>query len=63
MRLLFLSCDPGIPILGHKGASVHVRELASALSHIGAKVAIASPRTELAGDVLDAPIQLVRLPR
>ncbi len=63
MRLLYLSCDPGIPVLGHKGASVHVRELASALSTLGAHVAIASPRTEPAGDVLDAPIRLLRLPR
>jgi glycosyltransferase involved in cell wall biosynthesis len=63
MRLLNVSCDPGIPVLGHKGASVHVRELASALSHLGAEVAIASPRTEPAGDVLDAPIRLLRLPR
>jgi len=63
MRLLYLCCDPGIPVLGHKGASVHVRELASALSSLGAHVAIASPRTEPAGDVLDAPIRLLRLPR
>jgi glycosyltransferase involved in cell wall biosynthesis len=62
MRLLFLCCDPGIPVLGHKGASVHVRELATALSRFGADVAIASPRTEPAGDVLDAPIGLMPLP-
>jgi len=63
MRVLYLSCDPGIPVLGHKGASVHVRELATALSHLGADVAIASPRTEPAGDALDAPIRLLPLPR
>lgn len=62
MRLLFLSCDPGIPVLGHKGASVHVRELARALSALGAEVAIASPRTEPMGDVLDASIELVPIP-
>ncbi|TML53938.1 MAG: glycosyltransferase family 4 protein [Actinobacteria bacterium] len=58
MRLLYLTADPGVPVLGHKGASVHVRELATALSHLGAEVAIASPRTEPAGDSLDAPIDL-----
>jgi len=63
MRLLFLSCDPGVPVLGQKGASVHVRELASALSNLSADVAIASPRTEPAGDTLDAPIPLLRLPK
>jgi glycosyltransferase involved in cell wall biosynthesis len=63
MRLLYLCCDPGIPVLGHKGASVHVRELATALGDLCAEVAIASPRTEPAGDALDAPIRLLRLPQ
>jgi glycosyltransferase involved in cell wall biosynthesis len=62
MRLLVLSCDPGIPVLGHKGASVHVRELSSALARLGADVTIASPRTEPMGDVLDAPVELARIP-
>lgn len=62
MRLLFLSCDPGIPVLGHKGASVHVRELARALSALGADVAIASPRTEPMGDILDVSVELVPIP-
>jgi glycosyltransferase involved in cell wall biosynthesis len=62
MRLLFLSCDPGIPVLGHKGASVHVRELARALSGLGTEVAIASPRTEPMGDVLDTSVELVSIP-
>src|SRR5437870_5096062 len=62
MRILYLSCDPGIPVLGHKGASVHVREMASALSRLGAEVAIASPRTEPMGDILDAPVELVPIP-
>jgi len=62
MRLLFLSCDPGIPVLGHKGASVHVRELATALSGLGVDIAIASPRIEPAGDVLDVPVELVAIP-
>jgi glycosyltransferase involved in cell wall biosynthesis len=62
MRLLVLSSDPGIPVLGHKGASIHVRELASALSRLGAEVAIASPRTEPMGDVLAAPVELVAIP-
>ncbi len=63
MRLLYLSGDPGVPVLGHKGASVHVRELATALSRILVEVAIASPRTEPAGDALDAPIALLPIPR
>ena len=62
MRLLYLSTDPGIPVLGHKGASVHVRELASALSRLGVDIAVATPRTEPAGDVLDASVGLLPLP-
>jgi glycosyltransferase involved in cell wall biosynthesis len=49
-------------VLGHKGASVHVRELAAALDRLGADVAIASPRTEPAGDVLGAPVELLAIP-
>jgi len=62
MRLLYLTADLGVPVLGHKGASVHVRELARALARLGVEVAIASPRTEPAGDSLDAPIALLPLP-
>jgi glycosyltransferase involved in cell wall biosynthesis len=61
MRLLYVSADPGIPILGHKGASVHVRELVTALTAEGADVALASPRIAPEGDRLDAPAQLVEL--
>ncbi len=61
MRLLYLSADPGIPVFGHKGASVHVRELVSALAAEGASVTIASPRVEPEGDRLDARANLVRI--
>src|SRR5207244_1240313 len=63
MRLLYLTADPGVPVLGHKGASVHVRELATALSRLGVDVAIASPRIEPAGDSIAAPIALLPIPR
>jgi glycosyltransferase involved in cell wall biosynthesis len=62
MRLLYLSCDPGVPVFGHKGASVHVRELATALSHLDVEVAIASPRTEPGGDTIAAPVKVLELP-
>ncbi len=62
MRLLYLSCDPGVPVFGHKGASVHVRELATALSHLGVAVAIASPATGPAGDTIEAPVEVRQLP-
>lgn len=61
MRLLYVSADPGVPVFGHKGASVHVRELVAALTAEGAKVAIASPRIRPEGDSLDARADLVEL--
>jgi len=61
MRLLYLSADPGIPVFGHKGASVHVRELVTALAAEGASVTIASPRVDPEGDWLDARAKLVRI--
>lgn len=61
-RLLYVSADPGVPILGHKGASVHVRALAEALDALGHEVTIASPRIEAAENRLPASIRLVELP-
>jgi glycosyltransferase involved in cell wall biosynthesis len=62
MRVLFLSADPGVPILGHKGASVHARELIRAFIELGTEVHVASPRVACEGDVLDAPARLHEIP-
>ena len=35
MRIAYLCADFGIPICGHKGASVHVREMVTALTAQG----------------------------
>ena len=61
MRLLYLSADPGIPVLGHKGASVHVRALVCALAAKGVSMVVASPRTAPEGERLDAPAELVAI--
>jgi glycosyltransferase involved in cell wall biosynthesis len=61
MDLLYVCADPGVPLLGHKGASVHVRELVTALRMEGADVTIASPRTGPEGDRLDVSVALVEL--
>ena len=53
MRILYLNADPGVPVLGHKGASVHVRELTRALARRGAEVVVAAPRIAPEGDTLD----------
>lgn len=41
LNILYLCADLGIPILGRKGASVHVRELAAAFGRAGHSVIVA----------------------
>lgn len=43
MKILYLCSDLGIPILGRKGASVHVREMAGAFARSGHAIVVASP--------------------
>ncbi len=43
MKILYICPDYGIPVLGHKGASVHVRELIAAFNRAGHSVVVASP--------------------
>jgi glycosyltransferase involved in cell wall biosynthesis len=42
MKILYLSPDPGIPVLGRKGAAVHVRAMAAAFSRAGHQVVLAA---------------------
>ncbi len=42
MRVLYLCPDLGIPVLGRKGASVHVRELVAAFGRTGHSVVLAA---------------------
>jgi glycosyltransferase involved in cell wall biosynthesis len=62
MRVFYLSADPGVPVLGHKGASVHVREMARALCQAGVEVTIASPRIEREGAPLGSNASLRAIP-
>ena len=43
MKILYLCPDLGIPVLGRKGASVHVRELIAAFGRAGHRVVLAAP--------------------
>ena len=43
MRIAYVCADFGIPILGYKGASVHVRELVNGLATEGHDVQVYSP--------------------
>src|SRR5512140_3468493 len=40
MKILYLCPDLGIPVLGRKGAAVHVRELASAFMRAGHNIIV-----------------------
>lgn len=43
MKILYICADRGIPILGHKGASVHVRSISEAFARAGHQVTIVAP--------------------
>jgi glycosyltransferase involved in cell wall biosynthesis len=43
MRILYLCADHGVPVLGTKGAGIHVRELVAAFRRAGHSVALAGP--------------------
>ncbi len=46
MNLVYITADFGVPLFGFKGASIHVRELVTALQHCGHAVCVCSPATE-----------------
>jgi glycosyltransferase involved in cell wall biosynthesis len=43
VRILYISTDFGVPVLGFKGASVHIRELTDALAELGHEVVVMTP--------------------
>lgn len=43
MRLLYLSPDYGVPVLGRKGAAVHVRAMVAAFARAGHELVLISP--------------------
>jgi glycosyltransferase involved in cell wall biosynthesis len=45
MRIAYICADPGVPIFGRKGNSVHVQEVVRALLTAGAQVELFSART------------------
>jgi glycosyltransferase involved in cell wall biosynthesis len=64
LKILYICSDLGIPVLGRKGASVHVRELVGAFGRAGHSVVLAAPLlnkspweepAELGAQLLHAP--------
>lgn len=62
MRIAYVCSDPGIPFLGFKGASVHVREITSALQGRGHSVHAASVNVGQ-GNVAPSLTAFQKLPR
>lgn len=46
MRLAYVCADPGVPILGSKGCSIHVQEMVAAMGELGVQLELISPRME-----------------
>ncbi len=43
MKILYLSSDTGIPVLGGKGGAVHIREMVAAFDRAGHQVVVVAP--------------------
>lgn len=59
MKILYLNFDRGIPVLGDKGASVHVREFARAAAESGHEVLLACAR--LGSGNAAPPVEILEL--
>ena len=44
MRIAYVCADPGVPVFGYKGSSIHVQEVLSTLLRFGAKVKLFASR-------------------
>src|SRR5215217_3250608 len=44
MRVAYVCADPGVPVFGHKGCSVHVREMCSTMREAGYGVTLFAAR-------------------
>ena len=62
MRLLYLSGDPGVPVHGGKGASVHLRAMVQAFDELGHELVVASPRLEPGDNALPAGVRMEAIP-
>lgn len=66
-RVAYVCVDPGVPVFGSKGASVHVQEIVRSLRARGADVHIYCTRTSSKGekttpvDLVDVPVTEVRV--
>src|SRR3989442_2407162 len=38
MRIAYITADPGVPVFGRKGCSIHVQEVLRAMAKLGAQI-------------------------
>lgn len=62
-RVAYVCADPGIPVFGTKGASVHIQEIVRAWRRRGAEVQVYAVRRgdEVPADLADLPVHIVRV--
>lgn len=62
-RVAYVCADPGIPVFGTKGASVHVQEIIRAWRAKGAEVHVYAVRLgdEVPADLADLPVHIVKV--
>ena len=46
MKIAYICADFGVPVFGHKGASIHIREMVSSWHKLGHEVTVFSPSVE-----------------
>jgi len=64
VHILMLCSDFGIPLYGHKGASVHLRAMAQAFMNLGHAVCVVSPQVEASGNAdFKVPVHALPLTR
>ncbi len=62
MRIAYVCADPGVPVFGQKGCSIHVQEILRAFLHQGAEVMLFATRLGGSAPPDLADIPLCRLP-
>jgi glycosyltransferase involved in cell wall biosynthesis len=64
LRVAYLCADPGVPVFGTKGASVHIQEIVRAWRARGASVHLYCARLgdEVPADLRDLPVTHIALP-
>lgn len=60
-RIAYVCVDPGVPVFGTKGASVHVQEIVRAWRNRGAEVTVycTRPGNDIPADLRDLPVVVV----